>query len=297
MRKLSWSILVAIAALSSPALAQVEGEEETSSSTPDSGGMVVWTAVTWPTELNEQPLVMSKGMIQIHLDAFANLSSGNAFKPFALAPDIHYGITDRITVGLLHNIGLCLTGTDGGCRGVYDDVAIQGRFLVLRNYQLELAGVASVDAMTIDPFALALRLGAAFKFKMGRLAFFLDPNFKIGLTQRELPVGSMMPMTNKETLAIPLRVSFQATNRLAVYARTGLAGGSVRVDPNPGAQLDNFGDSWAIPFGIGAQFGVTTRFDIGLEFNLPTLLWPGRGDMDPGAFDIRTMILFADYRI
>jgi len=299
MRLLISMLVVVLAVLAPPAFAQTFGEETSSpsSTTEDSGGMVVWTAVTWPTELNEQPLVMSKGMIQIHLDAIANLSSGGAFKPFALAPDIYYGITDRITVGLIHTIGLCLTGTDGGCRAIYDDVGLQGRFLVTRTYNLELAGVASFEAVTIDPFALGLRLGVAFKYKMGRLAFFLDPNFKIGLTHRDAEPGSMMPMTNKETLAIPLRVSFQATNRLAVYARTGLTGGGLSIDPNPGIALDNFGDTWAIPLGIGTQFGITTRFDIGLEFMLPTLVWPGRGDTDPGAFDIRSLILFADYRI
>src|SRR5262245_45024939 len=88
-----------------PASAQLE---ETKPPEPESSGMVVWTAVTWPTELNDQPLVMSAHMVQVHLDAFANLSTNKAFEPVAFAPDILYGVTDRFTLGLVHNVGVCV---------------------------------------------------------------------------------------------------------------------------------------------------------------------------------------------
>lgn len=282
-----------------PAFAKKLLDDDPAPTPTEDSGMVVWTAVTWPTELNEQPLVMSANMFQIHLDAFVNLSDQAAGKPVAFAPDIFYGITDRLTVGLVHNVGLCVTGEMNGCAKVYNDVGLQARFLIKRTFNIELAALGGVEAVSLDPFALGIRLGALFKYKHGRLAIFVDPSFKIGATHRD---GTTDPMTmmevgaNKETLAIPIRVSFQATNKIAAYARTGLTGAvATSPDLNPGARLDAFGDTYAIPLGIGAQFGIVPRFDVGLELAFPDLIWPGRPA--GGAFDARELFVFADYRI
>src|SRR5678816_1588593 len=188
-----------------PAYALLDDETNQPPPPDADSDMVVWTAVTWPTELNDQPLVMSANMFQIHLDAFVNLSDNAAGKPVAFAPDIFYGITDRLTVGLTHNVGLCVTGETNGCTKVYNDVGLQARFLIKRTFNLELAAVAGVEAVALDPFALGIRLGALFKYKHGRFAIFVDPSFKIGATHRD---GTVDPMTmmevgaNKETLAI-----------------------------------------------------------------------------------------------
>src|SRR5215510_14579538 len=82
------------------------------------------------------------------LDAFieANLSSDAVFKPFSISPDLWYGATDDITVGLVHSavgrsgiIGaggavagagnaLCLAGTDNGCPDVYPGFGLDARY-------------------------------------------------------------------------------------------------------------------------------------------------------------------------
>src|SRR5262245_41487981 len=76
------------------------------------------------------------------LDAFfeSNLSDSATFKPFAISPDIWYGATDDITVGLVHSsvgssgfIGgadssLCLAGTDNGCPDVYRGFGVDVRY-------------------------------------------------------------------------------------------------------------------------------------------------------------------------
>src|SRR5690242_12610808 len=81
-------------------------------------------------------MVLPKG--RVLLDAFAeiNLSSGAVFKPFSLTPDLWYGLTPEVTVGLVHsrvgqigfmgNAGdsLCLTGSSSGCPDFYKNVGL-----------------------------------------------------------------------------------------------------------------------------------------------------------------------------
>ena len=49
-------------------------------------------------------LTLPKGRLLLDASLIASLVSGSEFKPFSLSPDVWYGATDDITVGLVHSI-------------------------------------------------------------------------------------------------------------------------------------------------------------------------------------------------
>src|SRR4051794_21644683 len=62
-------------------------------------------------------LTLPKGRLLLDAYIAANLSSGAVFKPFSISPDLWYGATDDVTVGLVHS-GLGSTGFIGGGFGL-----------------------------------------------------------------------------------------------------------------------------------------------------------------------------------
>jgi hypothetical protein len=256
----------------------------------------MYTKETWPLALTARPITLAKGMLEIHADVFINLSTDRVGEPIGLAPDVYYGISDRLSVGLLHNIGICVTGEDSGCAEVYNDFALDALFSFKRDARLDVAVHAGLDALTIDPFALALRAGVLLKFMSGKIAFYADPFIRVGLTEREGDaVPSAVAMANEEAIAIPLTVAFQATPQLAVFATTGLSGLTLGTMPGA-APLSDIGDFFAIPLGIGALYAISNRLDAGAFFNLPVL---AGGDAFEGfaGTDLRTLTIFANIRL
>jgi len=230
-----------------------------------------YTKDTWPTELVDRPNTLAKGMIQIHADLFANMSTDNSFKPFSIAPDIFYGVSDKLSVGLTHAIGVCPAGTDNGCAKVYNDVGVDTLFSLKKDEKMDLASHVGLDVGSIsDPFTASLHLGVLLKYQMDKIGIFVDPALGIGVTQRDAG--------NKETLAIPVQVAYQVNKNLAPFLRTGLGGvpiGAMAVKTSAGANLDvdgaGFGDTYAVPLGIGALYGLSNKLDVGAELDFPAL--------------------------
>ena len=120
-------------------------------------------------------MTLPKG--RVLLDAFfeINLASGAEFKPFSLSPDVWYGATDDITVGLVHSavgtsgfIGgtgesLCLAGTGGGCADVYHNVGVDVRYK-LKTGMLAYAAEGGLYAIT-PKISAALQLGVFLPFE------------------------------------------------------------------------------------------------------------------------------------
>src|SRR5712672_2804505 len=95
-----------------------------------------------------EQLTLQKGRLVLNAYLGIGLSSGGAFKPISVSPDIWYGVTDDITAGVVHSavgttgfIGgvgesLCLTGTSNGCGDLYSNAGVEGR------YKLKMSGIA-----------------------------------------------------------------------------------------------------------------------------------------------------------
>jgi hypothetical protein len=230
-----------------------------------------------PPPAGPPPLTLGKGKLLIAGSTVnVNLSSEAVAQPISLAPSVWYGVDDRLTLGLTHDggstpwtprpglrtvttfdgignplpetggFGICVTGDDNGCSGVYDNVGIDGLYS-LRQDRLSLAGHAGLDLGSFDPFLLQLRIGALGRYQVNdRISIVFDPRLRFGITERE---------SNKELIDLPIWAWYAVNERVGVYFHTGLSG-----------QLDGFGDSYAIPLQIGGDYQVNEQLTAGLDF-------------------------------
>jgi hypothetical protein len=239
-------------------------------------------------------LVLPGGKLLLDVYVEMNMSATDAaagtgvFKPVSFTPDLWYGVTDGLTLGLVHSstgaigfIGdvgnsLCLTGANDGCAHFYPDVGLDARIRLVRPLALDL-GVYAVDT---DPFQLAFKVGISGRWVWGPLLFEVQPNLFVGATNREPPavVGMPLPPTNTEQLNIPLTLGFLATPRLEFALQSGAI-----------ITFTNTSSTWAIPVAIAVRFAITPRFGLGLAFAFPEL---GGG---ANTTNIRTLTLGGTY--
>ena len=263
-----------------------------------SGGM--YTKETWPKDIVARPLTLAKGMVEIRGDVFVNLSKELVGKPFAIAPDIYYGVSDKLSIGLTHGLGLCLAGSENGCGEVYNDVGLDVNLSALRDAKMDLALKVGLDlrgggAGPFDPMLLQAHLGAIFKYRIDKIAIYAEPTIGIGITERDGTDDGMGGTAggNKETIAVPVTLGFQATPELFAFLKTGIGG---IVGPNPfsggGALLDGFADNYAIPIGVGALFAVSQKLDVGGEFLFPALAGSDIATSDARAINLKVNARF-----
>lgn len=224
-----------------------------------------YTKSNWPTQIIDRPLTLDTGMTEFQGEVELNASESAFAKPMSVGPDIYYGLTDQLTFGLIHPIGICVSGEEKGCASVYDDVGLEALFYVLNKGSFHLALDGVLLARSLDPFALTLGVGAIARHRSGSMAIVVSPMVGFGMTERE---------TNSDTLAVPLELQLQATKQIAFMVMTGVSG-----------HLDMFGDTAVIPLGAGLVFAPSSAFDASARFAVANLILnpydplAGRGDL------------------
>lgn len=231
----------------------------------------------------------------VHVMIEMNLSADAAFKPFSIAPDLWYGASDKLTVGLVHSFlgatgimggfgsSLCLAGASGGCQGVYNNVGVDARYQ-LTDGGFGVAFDGGLFVRDFDPFQLAAKLGIVGRWRpkpTSKLAVDISPNMFFGLTGRD-GGGGMGDAANKEVLTLPATLLYGAGAKLALAFQLGL------VMP-----FENAGKTFFIPVSFGADYMVSKRTSIDAAFTLLRLV---AGD-DAGASgaDARTFTLGGGY--
>lgn len=208
-----------------------------------------WTKDNWPMAVNTRPLTLAKSMLEIRGDTLRlNLSKDAVGKPISLAPDIYFGVNDKLSVGVTHGTGICLTGADNGCAKAYNDVGIDALYALMGKGNLQVAGHGGLQMASLsDPFLMGINLGLLVRIRSGKIALVADPRINIGVTERDAG--------NKESLIIPAWLRFQASTQANLFVRSGAQG-----------PLDGFGDAVGIPLGVGADYTLNNRLDFGFEF-------------------------------
>jgi hypothetical protein len=173
-------ILVACALGAAPAIASADGPAPAG----DGGGT--------------DQLTLPKGRLLLSAFVEVGLNNGAAFKPISISPDIWYGATDEITVGLVHSgvgrtgfIGaagdaLCLTGTSNGCAKLYNELSADVRYkLAFGGPTMAWAADVALTFASLSPSALAAKAGAVGRVTISpQLAVELEPALFFGLTNR-----------------------------------------------------------------------------------------------------------------
>ena len=235
-----------------------------------------YTKDTWPLEATKRPLTLDAGMLEIRGDTFMfNLTKDAVGEPFALAPDVYYGVNKKLTVGITHEVGICLAGEDKGCTKVYNDFTIDALYGIMLKGSFQLAGHGGLAFKSIDPFMMGLNVGLLGRINAGNVAIVFDPRLYVGFTERD---NAALP--GKEQLSIPLWLQFQVNPQTMAYAVSGFEG-----------PLEDFSDFYRVPLGLGALFAINNRLDFGGEFQFTNLLGKD-GDADG-----RLLILRAALRL
>lgn len=236
---------------------------------PDAAMADVYIQADWPRRLVDRPLTLGPGMIELRGDTFiVDLSSGSVGDPLLLAPDIYYGVSKKLTVGIDHEQGICVSGA--AC-DTYNDARLDALYSLVYTDRIHLAARGGARVADFDPATAGVEIGLAARLGFANLAVVLEPRLYVGLLERE---------TYAEQVDVPLQVQYQLNESNALFLRSGVRG-----------PLDGFGDAVQVPVGLGALFVVTRRFDVGLEILFPNLA--GKG----ATADARALIVRVALRI
>jgi hypothetical protein len=240
-------------------------------------------AASTPSGDGNDQLTLPKGRLVLNALFEANLSDSLIFKPFSITPDVWYGVNDDLTVGLVHSgmggsgfIGsvgdsLCLAGNSSGCGDIYHNVGLDVRYR-LKTGPLSYAVDGGVYALSIDPLAIAVKLGFSGRWHKDKLAVEFQPNVFIGVTERDS--GGVTEIVN-----IPVTGYYTVAPKIALSAQTGAV-----------LPVDNTGDTFRIPLSIGAHYTLNESLNLFLAFTFPAIVAGSNGGIDA-----RTLTLGATY--
>lgn len=261
-----------LGSLATSAFAQNSDNVSPVSSAPD-GQYAVMRGVQGPA-----------GMLAVRLLLDVNMSADNIGKPISLAPDLYYGVTDKLQIGLLHDgpmgwqarpgLGLCLTGKDNGCPKVYDNIGFDMMY-GLAFGALHLSAHGSLFVSSFDPSTTSLALGVAGKVHVSeRVAVLFDPKIGIALSDRG---------TNDDALYIPLELEYQLGAPTTFKVLSGISGAWSKL-----------GDTYQAPLGLGLVQNLTTHVDLGARFSFDNLL--GQQPQGVGRADTRSLAILLNIR-
>jgi hypothetical protein len=238
-------------------------------------------------DYNARPLTLGKGVVGIHADFAVDISANQWGKPLWLIPNVYYGVSDQLSVGIVENPtweffpsqgGFCLSNsTYCGKVVVPNNTSLDLKFSLNRTASMEVAFHGGIDLLAIDPFTAAGRAGLLLKILInGPVSIMADPSFRAGITRRA--------QGNTEYLSVPIRVGYQLNPQVNVGLLTGV-----------NSALDGFADRYQVPVGLTGLAALTDKIDVGA-----TLLFPAvAGFVGPGAShaDYRSFAMSASYRM
>jgi hypothetical protein len=246
-------------------------------------GLLCASARADDVKTDQLTIPKGKGVV----DAFVeiNLSSDAAFKPVSITPDLWYGVTDDVTLGLVHSkVGatgvlggvsdsLCLTGSSGGCGSFYPDAGADVRFRLKAPWTFD-GGLYATQIQS--PFHLDIKAGAGARWLFDKLAVEFQPNLFIAITDR----GAMVK-PNRDVLTVPGTASYPITPQFDVAGQLAL-----------GLPFEDAGSLFAFSLAVAGRFHPDPRYGVGLIFALPAVV--GGGTLKTG-FDIRTVTIGGSY--
>lgn len=242
-------------------------------------------------------LTMPAKRALLHVALEISLSSNAVFKPFSIAPDIWYGVNDKLTVGLVHSFAgetgimggvgsaLCLSGTSGGCAHPYNNVGLDLRYALSSGGKFLVVGDGGLFANSFDPFQLALKLGIVARYRpspTSKLAIDLAPNLFLGVTNRD---GDIMAGggANKEVFAVPATLLYSVKPELALAVQVGLV-----------LPLEDTDKVFFIPLSLGINYQINKQLSVDAAFSLVDLI--GGSALKTG-FDTRTFTIGVGYAL
>ena len=250
-------------------VARAEGQECYGRGVKRAALFVCLLAATARADSNDvvsRSIVVGRGAVAAELTVEVNLAHSFKAEPLSFAPDVWWGATDALTVGLVHSnasldrfepgASICVRTDDVlYCDSPYRGSGVDARYRVVEQGAFELAPRARVLVRDVDPFKPALTLGALGKWTRGRYAITFDPYLQLGLANQE--------RGNRAQLWLPVELALQPTCRWQLALSTGW-----------NSVLDVIEDGWHIPVAVGVRARATAHVDVGATLGFATLLGP-----------------------
>ncbi len=237
-----------------------------------------------PVAVVDRPLTLPAGVLEIWAPLGISLSNGAGGEPTYFNPSFSYGVSDVLTIGVRHLLGMCFSGKDGNCPEFYNDVGLDALYALIRSPRIEVAAGAGLSLAPItDPTAVTAEARLPIKIRGRPLALVLSPSLNFGLNERDVRSSSrkrygitfnagtydvIIPAEtapNREVLRIPLTLQLQLRPELAFLAGASLDGA---LDPAVGS----FGDVYRVPVMAGLVFAPVRFVDLGAALTFPDLL-------------------------
>ena len=233
-------------------------------------------ASNWPLEVIERPLTLSQNMLELSGDTVRLDMSNDQFgEPISVAPDLFYGVTGRLTLGIVHDVGVCVVG---GCG--YNDGGVAALVRIYEGDRVSLAAIGRVHG-TLSIFGATV--GAKLRVRTGQMAIVVAPGLYVGIRGRLPPVDAPPEDIDKYRsggFEVPVQVQLQIGDRTMAYVTTGLTEGT----------FDEFGRTTKVPFGFGASLTLSSRLDLGGEFYIHNFVGPSPGKNQERTLSLRLAI-------
>lgn len=203
------------------------------------------------------------GTLTLEVSLSDDAPRAEVLAPVSLAPDLAYGVTDDLTLSIVHSasaltgfrgsagFGLCLSGDrDGHCPHVYSEGGLEALYSLARG-STAIAANAGLLWTSLDPEVHTdLKLGFKMKLSDGNLFALFSPSIWIALDDR---YARAVP--HKDQLWLPISVWIKSGAQLALGVGTGVKG-----------PLEHLADNMMVPVGIAAQYAIQPRISVGASF-------------------------------
>jgi len=260
-------------------------------------GILAWSAVAHADAPAPAPaqLTLQPGALFVQLDLELNVAKDAVGKPFSIAPDASYGVTNDLTLSLIHSTfgttgfrggtgdGFCVTGSKNGCAHLYNNVGGEALYSLARG-DAPIAAVAGLYSLNLDQSFVDLKLGLKTKFTAGAFALLFNPSIYLGLNDR----AATTP--NLDQLYLPVGLTYKVSLPLTVGVGSGIKG--------PANDFTKFGKGWSVPLGVNAVVTINPAIAVGAAFTFGKLVGaPALSDAMPSqtGADFRAIHLWLNY--
>ena len=238
-------------------------------------------------------MTMPGGKVLLDMIVEANLGKSAVGKPFSLAPDIWYGASNKLTLGLVHSgrgltgfltgagRGLCFGDKDGACAAglgkIYTSVGAEARVGLSEGgfpIALTLGGVVEAFKPNI---VVSGKIGFVARAQSSRVALELAPTVFVGITQRKVAGAGF----NEDVLSVPVTLFLNLSPAFAIALQSGVS-----------LTIEHAADTYVVPAAVGLAWWVSPKFSLDLAFGLTAVV--DKDDMTK-AFDGRSVSLGVGY--
>lgn len=238
-------------------------------------------------------MTMPGGKVLLDAIVEANLGKSAVGKPFSIAPDIWYGASDKLTLGLVHSgrgetgfltgagRGLCFGDKDGACAiglgKIYTSAGAEARIgLTEGGFPFALAIGAVAEAFKPE-LVVSGKIGLIGRWQSNHAALELAPTVFAGITQRKVAGVS----TNEDVFSLPVTLFLKLSPGFAIAVQSGVS-----------LTIEHAADTYVVPAAVGLAWWVSPKFSFDLAFGLTAVV--DKDDMTK-AFDGRSLSLGVGY--